>query len=187
MEKLSPPGDRSLDASYFDQWYADMESSPDRDAIVTRALGPARRSSSSTSLLTWAGIAEVTEALRLPPGGLLVDAACGRGGYGIEIARRTGARLLGVDFSAVALEQARRSSARRLPAAGPQFQAGTLTATGLADGRRGRAHVRGRGPVRRAAAGRAGRVPPRAGTRRPAGATCWEAAATGAHAPRSGR
>jgi SAM-dependent methyltransferase len=82
---------------------------PDRDAIFTRALGlpPEFR---STSLVTWEAIAEVTEALRLPAGGLLVDAACGRGGYGIEIARRTGARLLGVDFSAVALEEARRGS-----------------------------------------------------------------------------
>jgi SAM-dependent methyltransferase len=129
-EPARPP---SRDATYFDQWYADMESSTDRDAIVTRALGLPPELQ-STSLLTWAGLAEVTEALRLPPGGLLVDAACGRGGYGIELARRTGARLLGVDFSAVALGQARRSGARRLPAGRSQFQAGTLAATGLAAG-----------------------------------------------------
>jgi SAM-dependent methyltransferase len=133
MEAAEPARRSVRDATYFDQWYADMQSSPDRDAIVARALGlPAELQ--STSLLTWAAIAEVTEALRLPPGGLLVDAACGRGGYGIEIARRAGARLLGVDFSAVALGQARRSGARRLPDGRPQFQVGTLTATGLADG-----------------------------------------------------
>jgi SAM-dependent methyltransferase len=133
MEAPGPVRPSLADPAYFDGWYADMESSPDRDAIFTRALGlpPDFR---STSLLTWAGIAEVTEVLRLPPGGLLVDAACGRGGYGIEIARRTGARLLGVDFSAVALAQARLGSARQLPAGRSQFQAGTLTATGLADG-----------------------------------------------------
>jgi SAM-dependent methyltransferase len=133
MEAAEPARPSVADAAYFDRWYADMESSPDRDAIVARALGLPPELQ-STSLLTWAGIAEVTEALRLPRGGLLVDAACGRGGYGIEIARRTGARLLGVDFSAVALEQARRTGARRLPASRPQFQVGSLTATGLADG-----------------------------------------------------
>jgi cyclopropane fatty-acyl-phospholipid synthase-like methyltransferase len=43
----------------------------------------------------------------MPQDGLLLDLACGRGGYGIEVARRAGARLLSVDFSSVALEQAR--------------------------------------------------------------------------------
>jgi SAM-dependent methyltransferase len=132
MEVTEPVRPAVADAAYFDRWYADMAASPDRDAIVARALGLPPELQ-STSLLTWAGIAEVAGALRLPRGGLLVDAACGRGGYGIEIAGRTGARLLGVDFSAVALEQARRG-ARRLPDGRAHFQAGTLTATGLADG-----------------------------------------------------
>lgn len=57
------------DAAYFDQWYADMTASPTRDAIVTRTLRlPAELQ--STSLLTWDGIAEATDKLRLPPGGL---------------------------------------------------------------------------------------------------------------------
>jgi SAM-dependent methyltransferase len=126
------PGERELDAAYFDQWYADMGASPAQDAIVTRTLGlPPELQSTST--LTWDGIAEVTDALRLPKGGLLVDAACGRGGYGIEVARRSGAHLTGVDFSAVALEQARRSSARLLPDRRAEFVVGTLTATSLPD------------------------------------------------------
>ncbi len=83
----------------------------------------------STSLLGWAGIAEVTSALRLLPGGMLVDLACGRGGYGLEIAARTEARLIGVDFSAEAVRQAGQH-ARRLgcPA---DFRVGDLAATGL--------------------------------------------------------
>lgn len=121
------------DATYFDQWYADMATSPVRDAIVARTLGLPPELQ-STSSLTWQGIAEVTEALRMPQDGLLVDIACGRGGYGIEVARRTGARLLGVDFSSVALEQARLSSARLLPAGRAEFRAGTLVATGLPAG-----------------------------------------------------
>jgi SAM-dependent methyltransferase len=123
-------GAAKRDAAYFDQWYADMAVSSARDAIVARALGLPPELQ-STSMLTWQGIAEVAEGLRMPRDGLLVDLACGRGGYGIEVARRTGARLLGVDFSGVALGQARLSSARLLPVGRLQFRPGTLTATGL--------------------------------------------------------
>jgi SAM-dependent methyltransferase len=129
-QQAAPGGER--DAAYFDQWYADMAASPARDAIVTRNLGLPPELQ-STSLLPWPGIAELTGQLRLPPGGLLADIACGRGGYGIEIARRAGARLLGVDFSEVALDQARQSADRQLPAGQAEFRAGTLTATGLPD------------------------------------------------------
>lgn len=138
MALEEPAGSAERDARYFDRWYADMASSPTRDAIVARTLGLPPELQ-STSHLTWQGIAEVTEELRMPPYGLLLDLACGRGGYGIEVARRTGARLLGVDFSQVALEQARLSSARLssarlLPAARATFQVGTLLATGLPAG-----------------------------------------------------
>src|SRR5262245_53207803 len=113
--KPEEPGETApgRDAAYFDQWYADMTASPARDEIVARTLGlPAELL--STSVLTWDGIAEVAEALRLPDNGLLLDMACGRGGYGIEIAVRTGARLIGVDFSAEAVERARSAGERRL-------------------------------------------------------------------------
>jgi ubiquinone/menaquinone biosynthesis C-methylase UbiE len=130
MESGEPPRAAQRDAAYFDQWYEDMTTSPARDAIVARILGLPPELQ-STSMLTWPGIAQVTEALRMPPGGLLLDVACGRGGYGIEVARRTGAHLLGVDFSAVALRHARVSSARLLPAGRAEFRAGTLIATGL--------------------------------------------------------
>src|ERR1035441_6210015 len=144
MESGEPAQAAKRDAAYFDQWYEDMATSPARDAIVARTLGLPPELQSN-SMLTWQGIAEVTEALRMPPDGLLLDVACGRGGYGIEGARgagdrlrrggvpeglrrppeglllevawgrggygtgvagRAGARLLGVDFSVVALGQA---------------------------------------------------------------------------------
>jgi SAM-dependent methyltransferase len=121
------------DATYFDQWFADIAASPARDAIMARAMGLPPELESA-GVLPWPGVAEVTDELRLPPDGLLLDIACGRGGYGIEVARRTGTRLVGVDFSAVALEQARSSSARRLPAGRAEFQLGDLRATGLPTG-----------------------------------------------------
>jgi SAM-dependent methyltransferase len=130
MESAGPEPAVTRDATYFDHWYADMAASPVRDAIVARTLG-LPPDLQSASLLPWPGIAEVTEALRLPRDGLLADVACGRGGYGIEVARRAGARLLGVDFSEVALAQARLSAVRLLPAGQWEFRAGTLAETGL--------------------------------------------------------
>jgi SAM-dependent methyltransferase len=121
------------DAAYFDQWYADMAASPARDAIIARTLGLPLELQFA-SVLPWKGVAEVTEELRLPQDGLLLDIACGRGGYGIEVAQRAGTRLVGVDFSAVALEHAKSISARRLPAGRSEFQIGTLLAAGLPTG-----------------------------------------------------
>ncbi|SDT52992.1 class I SAM-dependent methyltransferase [Actinoplanes derwentensis] len=122
----------NLDAAYFDAWYADMAGSPARDAVITGALGlPPELRDAGT--LTWQGIAEVAAELQLPEGGLLLDMACGRGGYGIEIARRAGARLVGVDISAVALSVAEATGGERLPGRAV-FQTGTLTASGLAGG-----------------------------------------------------
>lgn len=115
-------------AAYFDDWYAGMVGSRMKDEIVQRHLGlPAHLL--STSLLGWAGLAEVVAELRLSPGHHLLDLACGRGGYGVEIARRTGARLTGVDLSAEAVRQA-IEHVRDLdqPA---RFQVGDLAATGL--------------------------------------------------------
>jgi SAM-dependent methyltransferase len=133
MTSQQPSLPAKRDAAYFDHWYADLATSSARNAIVARNLGlpPGLL---STGSITWPGIAEVTGALRLRRDGLLVDAACGFGGYGIEVARRSGARLLGVDFSEVALEHARVRSAGILPAGRAEFRAGMLGATGLAAG-----------------------------------------------------
>jgi cyclopropane fatty-acyl-phospholipid synthase-like methyltransferase len=94
-----------LSASDFDEWYSDMRDGAAGDDLHQRHLGLPPRLL-STSLLTWDGIAEVVEALSLEPGDHLLDLACGRGGYGLEIASRSGARLTGVDFARSAIEQA---------------------------------------------------------------------------------
>lgn len=116
-----------LSAEYFDNWCANLASSGISDEIQQRHLGlPAELL--RTSLLTWDGIADVTQALQLTDAGTLLDLACGRGGYGLEVARRTGARLIGVDFSAEALRQARQQAARLGQDA--EFRVGDLTASG---------------------------------------------------------
>jgi SAM-dependent methyltransferase len=118
-------------AEYFDGWYAGMTGSPVKDEIQQRHLGLPPYLLSA-SLLVWDGIAEVVAELRLRPGGTLVDLGCGRGGYGLEIAARTGARLVGIDFSAEAVRQAREQG-RRLGATA-EFGVGDLAATGLGAG-----------------------------------------------------
>jgi ubiquinone/menaquinone biosynthesis C-methylase UbiE len=106
-----------------------MVGSSVKDEIQQRHLGlPSHLL--STSLLGWEGIAEVVEALRLSRGvDMLLDLACGRGGYGLEIAARTGARLVGVDFSSEAVRQAREHAQRLGRTA--DFRTGDLAATGL--------------------------------------------------------
>jgi SAM-dependent methyltransferase len=118
-------------AQYFDDWYAGIARSPVKDKIQQRHLGLPPYLL-STSLLSWEGIAEVTAALQLSRGDRLLDLACGRGGYGLEIAARTGAALVGVDFSAEAVRQA-REQARRLGRTA-DFRVGNLAATGLDTG-----------------------------------------------------
>ena len=89
-----------------------MTRSPVKDEIQQRHLGLPPHLLSA-SLLGWDGIGEAAAGLGLSPGDTLVDLACGRGGYGLEIAARTGARLVGVDFSAEAVRQAREQARRQ--------------------------------------------------------------------------
>ncbi len=115
-------------AEYFDQWYVNMADRGQHEDVVQRHLGLPPHLL-STSLLTWDGIAEVVDALRLAPGARLLDLACGRGGYGLEIAARTRAQLVGVDFSAEAIRQATQNAQRS--SASAEFRVGELAATGL--------------------------------------------------------
>ena len=108
-----------------------MARSPVKDEIQQRHLGLPPYLL-STSVLTWEGIAEVIAALQLSRGDRLLDLACGRGGYGLEIAARTGAALIGVDFSAEAVRQAREQA--RLLGRTADFRVGNLAATGLDTG-----------------------------------------------------
>ena len=120
----------SWDAGDFDRWYAEMGRSGRRDAMVRRALG-LPSSMDASGLLPWAGVTEVTAALDLAPGQLLVDLGCGRGGYSLEIARQTGARLLGLDFSPVAVAAAASRAASMDVAGRAAFCVGDIAATGI--------------------------------------------------------
>ncbi|WP_052684526.1 class I SAM-dependent methyltransferase [Lentzea aerocolonigenes] len=115
-------------AEDFDRWYADRVESPVADELVRRMLS-LPPDLQSTSLLSGPGLDEVVALLDPRPGQVLLDLACGRGGYGLEIVRRTGCGLIGVDFSAVAIEQAKQRAVELAVEAG--FQVGRLTDIGL--------------------------------------------------------
>jgi SAM-dependent methyltransferase len=116
-------------AEYFDGWYADKSATPQVAEINNRHLGlPPDAQAGSVPA---AAIDEIADGLRLKPGDVLLDLACGRGWYGLEIAARAGARLIGVDFSAEAIRQAADQARRRDSDA--EFRTGDLTASGLPD------------------------------------------------------
>jgi SAM-dependent methyltransferase len=117
-----------MDAPGFNAWHADVANSPACARIFERALGLPPQVVSN-SLLTGAGIAEVAAALQVAPGQILIDLACGRGGYGREVARRTGACLVGLDFSAVAVTIAAHGG----PGHRARFCVGDFTALGVRD------------------------------------------------------
>jgi 2-polyprenyl-3-methyl-5-hydroxy-6-metoxy-1,4-benzoquinol methylase len=125
--------DMSRRAGFFDQWYAEMGRSASRDQIVRRTLGLPPDMEAS-GLLPWAGVPEVAAALNLAPGQLLIDLGCGRGGYSLEIARQTGARVLGLDFSPVAVAAARGRTASAASAVCAEFCVGDMTAAGVGTG-----------------------------------------------------
>jgi SAM-dependent methyltransferase len=108
-----------------------MDGSGARDRLWQQLLGLPPELV-STSLLSMTGLREIADLLDLQPGRTLLDLACGRGGYGLWLARETGCSLVGVDFSSVAVEDA----SRRVPEFGLEdragFRVGELQATGLA-------------------------------------------------------
>ena len=121
------------DSAFFDRWYTELQVSPVRDTIVARCLGAPDEYVGTTGVLVWEALDEIAAGLRLEPGAVLADVACGRGGYGIELARRCEGRLYGVDFSAVALKLAEMAAGQHLEDGRADFSLGLLTATNLAE------------------------------------------------------
>jgi SAM-dependent methyltransferase len=122
-----------MTVEYFDQWFADIARSDARQDLYTLHLGVPPEIGPSNVLPLY-GLQEVARELRLSAERELVDLGCGRGGPGMWIARESGADLIGIDFSAEAIEQAsqRRSSFGLDERA--SFAIGTLDATGLSAG-----------------------------------------------------
>jgi SAM-dependent methyltransferase len=82
--------------------------------------------------VTRTDLTRIAGLLDPPPGGLLVDVGCGRGGPGAAVAKASGARLLGLDVVAAAIEGA-AALARSLALPDAEFRLGSFTDTGVPD------------------------------------------------------
>ncbi len=123
-----------MTAARFDDIFRAYEKSPAIRTLMRSALDSRLPVEVEPySLVTMEALEEIVAALRLTPGELLVDLACGRGGPGMWAARAAGARLLGVDFSPVAVAQAQARIDMFQLAATVNFQVGEMHATGLDD------------------------------------------------------
>jgi ubiquinone/menaquinone biosynthesis C-methylase UbiE len=113
------------------------------------------------SFVTLPQLRRIADELRLGPGATLVDLGCGRGGPALWVARETGAHLMGVDFSTVAIEQASARAAELGLADQAAFVVGTFADTGLgpesADGAMSEDALQ-YAPDKRAAAAEAARI-----------------------------
>jgi len=124
------------DVGSFDDWYRAIVASPRWDPFVRRWLDLPPEVESS-GYLSGPGLVEVLDELGLEPGRMLVELGCGRGGYGMVAARASGARLIGVDFSAVAVAAARRQAVHLQLDDVAEFRVGDLTSSGVPSGSAG--------------------------------------------------
>jgi SAM-dependent methyltransferase len=83
------------------------------------------------SFATLPELRRVAAELHLSAGDTLVNLGCGMAGPALWVARETGARLIGVDLSAVAVEQASARAAELGLGAQAQFVVGSFGDTGL--------------------------------------------------------
>jgi ubiquinone/menaquinone biosynthesis C-methylase UbiE len=73
----------------------------------------------------------MADALGVGPGQTVADLGCGRGAPGQWLARITGAALVGIDFSQIALQQARTRASHLNIGAQVSYRLASLDATGL--------------------------------------------------------
>ena len=128
------PTPSDLVATGYDAVYASWNQSPTLRRIWRAfATGPGYPEEfAHISFLTGNELALLLHALDLGPDSALVDLACGAGGPGLWIARQSGARLMGVDLSAVALLRATELADQIGFGPRAAFRRGSFEATGLA-------------------------------------------------------
>jgi SAM-dependent methyltransferase len=122
----------TVTVEHFDRWYAAMAPQSPRDRLWQEHLGLPDEMVSS-SLLSLSGLREIGSLLDLGRDDVLLDLACGRGGYGMWLAREAGCRVVGVDFSAVAVADAMRRRADFALTERASYHVGELAENGLAD------------------------------------------------------
>lgn len=85
------------------------------------------------SFITLTQLRRIAREIQVGPGETFVDLGCGAGGPGLWVARETGAGVVGIDISAVAVEEATRRAAESGLGERVRFLVGYFQATGLPD------------------------------------------------------
>jgi ubiquinone/menaquinone biosynthesis C-methylase UbiE len=95
-------------ARSWDAFYTEATVAKFRRRLYLEAFGEEYPADEATDgYITRSELREMVNALQVSRGQKIADLGCGRGGPGRWIAGITGAALVGIDFSAVALDQAR--------------------------------------------------------------------------------
>lgn len=119
------------DVGGFDEGYRRWRASGAHAALLGEGLPAAVEPFSFVPL---DGLRTVADLLHVQPGQTLVDLGCGRGGPGLWLADRTGAHLIGIEGSAVAVADAQVRSSLFPNVVQPQFQVSDVVNTGLPTG-----------------------------------------------------
>ena len=128
--------ERNLVEAGYDAVYATMSNSPTlRRLWREHAAGlDFPEEFSHISFVTLSQLSRMAAELRLSPGETLVDLGCGLAGPALWMARRTGAKLVGVDLSTVAVAQANARAVALGLGDVATFAVGTFAETGLPNG-----------------------------------------------------
>ena len=118
-------------AAGFDERFAAIAASPGTRRVWETVDPDLPPEIEPFSFVSVALLGHVAHALALSPGQTLVDLGCGRGGPGLWLAKSKSVSLVGVDFSAVAVQQANDRAALFGLADTARFVVGDLAATGL--------------------------------------------------------
>jgi ubiquinone/menaquinone biosynthesis C-methylase UbiE len=86
-----------------------------------------------SSFMTITELNGIADRLNLHPGETFADLGCGRGGPGLWVAKRTGASLIGIDISPLAIQHATSRISGTALEGRVRFQQGEFAATGLPD------------------------------------------------------
>jgi ubiquinone/menaquinone biosynthesis C-methylase UbiE len=120
-------------AAGFDEGFAAIAASPGIRRVWEAVDPDLPPEIEPFSFVSVALLRHAAQALTISPGQTLVDLGCGRGGPGLWLAQSRGASLIGVDFSAVAVQQASDRATLFGLANRARFVVGDLASTGLPD------------------------------------------------------
>jgi ubiquinone/menaquinone biosynthesis C-methylase UbiE len=119
-------------ARTWDAFYTEARVAEFRRRLYIEAFGDEYPSDAATDgYVTRTELRQMADALQVGPGRRVADLGCGRGGPGQWVSSTTGAYLIGIDISEVAIEQARVRAGQAGIAGRVSYKTASLDATGL--------------------------------------------------------